>query len=59
MTEKHRTFSSRAFSSLVGQWLYEWAILCNLSVNFVATDFFEETSLIPVALWINATKARC
>jgi hypothetical protein len=51
-----RAARARSFSSHVGQWLYEWAMLAGLPVNFVATDFFEETTLIQHALWINFMK---
>lgn len=58
VTDRERRAGQRAFCSHVGQWLYEWAMLAGLQVNFVATDFFEETSLIPHALWINTMKRR-
>lgn len=56
VTDREKRAGQRSFCSHVGQWLYEWAILAGLPVNFVATDFFEETTLIPHALWINTMK---
>lgn len=41
------------FNNMVAPWLNEWVNKMHLSPNLLMTDFYEQTRLVPMSIWLN------